>query len=398
GTVLDPVVSLRRRVRIAPGETVRVAFWTSVSASRADAVALIDKHRDMAAFDRVKTLAWTQAQVQLRYLGVDFEEAQQFQRIANRVLYSDSSLRAPRDILEKNELGPSALWPQGISGDLPIVLVRIDDESDMEIVRQLLRAHEYWRLKRLAVDLVILNERPPSYASELQQALDAAIRTAQSRRDEDGTRRGAVFSLRSDLLLAPIRDLLQTAARAVFVARRGTLSDQLARLREPEPVPRQRVRNTGRQALDIAPRSTPQLEFFNGLGGFAAEAREYVVILDEGQWTPAPWSNVIANSQFGFQVSADGCGSTWSLNAQQNQITPWCNDPVSDAPAEAIYLRDEDNGDLWSATPLPIREPSHIYVVRHGFGYTRSEHTSHGIGLTLTQFVPLEDSIKISWL
>jgi cyclic beta-1,2-glucan synthetase len=398
GTVLDPVVSLRRRVRIAPGETVRVAFWTSVSASRADAVALIDKHRDMAAFDRVKTLAWTQAQVQLRYLGVDFEEAQQFQRIANRVLYSDSSLRAPRDILEKNELGPSALWPQGISGDTAIVLVRIDDESDMEIVRQLLRAHEYWRLKRLAVDLVILNDRPPSYASELQQALDAAIRTAQSRRDEDGTRRGAVFSLRSDLLLAPIRDLLQTAARAVFVARRGTLSDQLARLREPEPVPRQRVRNTGGQALDIAPRSTPQLEFFNGLGGFAAEAREYVVILDEGQWTPAPWINVIANAQFGCQVSADGCGSTWSLNAQQNQITPWCNDPVSDAPAEAIYLRDEDTGDLWSATPLPVRDRSHAYVVRHGFGYSRFEHVSHGISLDLLQFVPLEDSLKISRL
>ena len=175
GTVLDPVIALRRRVRIAPGETARIAFWTSVSASRADAIALIDKHRDMAAFERAKTLAWTQAQVQLRYLGVDFEEAQQFQRIANRVLYSDSSLRASRDILEKNESGASALWPHGISGDLPIVLVRIDDESDLEIVKQLLRAHEYWRLKRLAVDLVILNDRPPSYASELQQALDAAI-------------------------------------------------------------------------------------------------------------------------------------------------------------------------------------------------------------------------------
>ena len=268
----------------------------------------------------------------------------------------------------------------------------------MEIVRQLLRAHEYWRLKRLAVDLVILNERPPSYASELQQALDAAIRTAQSRRDEDGTRRGAVFSLRSDLLLSPVRDLLQTAARAVFVARRGTLSDQLARLREPDPVPRQRARGTGRTAQDTAARTTPQLEFFNGLGGFAGDGREYVVILDEGQWTPAPWINVIANAQFGCQVSADGSGSTWSLNAQQNQITPWCNDPVSDAPAEAIYLRDEDNGDLWSATPLPIREPSHTFVVRHGFGYSRFEHTSHGVSLDLVQFVPLEDSLKISRL
>jgi cyclic beta-1,2-glucan synthetase len=399
GTVLDPVLALRRRVRIAPGETVRVAFWTGVSASREQAVALVDKHRDMAAFERAKTLAWTQAQVQLRYLGVDFEEAQAFQRIANRVLYSDSSLRASRDILEANQLGQSALWPHGISGDLPIVLVRIDDENDLEIVRQLLRAHEYWRLKRLAVDLVILNDCPPSYASGLQLALDAAIRTSQTQRsDEDGTGRGAVFLLRADLLLSSIRDLLQTAARAVFVARRGNLSDQLARLREPEPVPRRRLQNIVAEPRDLTARTTPPLEFFNGLGGFAAEAREYVVILDEGQWTPAPWINVIANSGFGFLVSADGSGSTWSLNAQQNKLTPWSNDPVSDAPAEAIYIRDEETGDLWSATPLPIREPSYTYVIRHGFGYSRFEHTSHGISLDLLQFVPLEDPLKISRL
>jgi cyclic beta-1,2-glucan synthetase len=398
GTVLDPVLALRRRVRIAPGETVRVAFWTCVGASRGQALELVDKHRDMAAFERAKTLAWTQAQVQLRYLGVDFEEAQAFQRIANRVLYSDSSLRASRDILEKNQLGQAALWPHGISGDLPIVLVRIDDENNLEIVNQLLRAHEYWRLKRLAVDLVILNDCPPSYVSDLQQALDAAIRTAQARRDEDGSKRGAVFLLRSDLLTSSIRDLLQTAARAVFVARRGTLSDQLARLREPEPMPRRLPQTIDNETRDVAAHTTPPLEFFNGLGGFAPEAREYVVVLDEGQCTPAPWINVIANPSFGFLASADGSGSTWSLNAQQNQLTPWSNDPVSDTPAEAIYIRDEETGDLWSATPLPIRESSSIYVIRHGFGYSRFEHTSHGISLELLQFVPLADSLKISRL
>src|SRR3984957_18002086 len=238
GTVLDPVLALRRRVRIAPGETARVAFWTGVSASREEAIALVDKHRDMAAFDRAKTLAWTQAQVQLRYLGVDFEEAQEFQRIANRVLYSDSSLRASRDILEKNQMGQSALWPHGISGDLAIVLLRIDDGNHLGIVKHLLRAHEYWRLKRLAVDLVILNDRPPSSAAGLQQAIESAIRSAQSRgRHQEESRRGSVFSLRGDLMPASGGDFLQTAARAVFVAKHGTLGDQLARLRERAPTP-----------------------------------------------------------------------------------------------------------------------------------------------------------------
>jgi cyclic beta-1,2-glucan synthetase len=398
GTVLDPVLSLRRRVRIVPGETARVAFWTFIAPSRAQALSLTDKHRDIAALDRAKTLAWTQAQVQLRCLGVDFDEAQQFQRIANCVLYADSSLRAARDILAKNLLGPSALWAFGISGDLPIVLIRIDDEQDLEIVKQLLRAHEYWRLKRLAVDLVILNDRPPSYASDLQLAIDSAIRTSKSRsRDEAGASRGAVYSLRGDLIPASGSDLLQTAARALFVARRGSLGDQLARLREPEPLPR-RLKNPGAALRVDKAQPLPTLEFFNGLGGFAAAGREYVTVLDEGQRTPAPWINVIANPNFGFQVSADGSGTTWSQNARENQITPWSNDPVSDTPAEVIYIRDEVSGDLWSATPLPIRETAFSYVIHHGFGYSRVEHTSHGIALDLLQFVPLDDPIKISRL
>jgi len=397
GTVLDPVLALRRRVRVPPGETARVAFWTILAQTRAQALSLADKHRDTAAFDRAKTLAWTQAQVQLRYLGVDFEEAQQFQRIANRVLYADASLRASREILGKNQSGPSALWPFGVSGDFPIVLIRIDDENDLEIVKQLLRAQEYWRLKRLAVDLVILNDRPPSYASDLQQAIESAIRTAQSRgQHEEESRRGSVFSLRSDLLPAFSSDFLQTAARAVFVARRGTLGDQLARLREPAPAPRAEVPSPTTQVRAETSMSMPALEYFNGLGGFAAAGREYIAILDEGQRTPAPWINVVANPQFGFQVSADGAGSTWSLNARENQLTPWSNDPVSDPPSEVIYLRDEDSGDLWSATPLPIRQPSASYAVHHGFGYTRFEHLSHGIALDLVMFVPLADPLKIS--
>jgi cyclic beta-1,2-glucan synthetase len=400
GTVLDPVLCLRRRVRVPPGATAHVAFWTILAQTRAAALSLADKHRDTAAFDRAKTLAWTQAQVQLRYLGIAFAEAQDFQRIANRVLYADSSLRASRTILGRNVLGPSTLWAHGISGDIPIVLLRIDEENDIEIVKQLLRAHEYWRLKRLAVDLVILNDRPPSYASELEHAIDSAIRGSRARgQGEEGVRRGGIFSLRGDLIPAADSDLLQTAARAVFVARRGSLSAQLARLREPDPVPRARLLAAPRAPRGEPPRgAAPTLEYFNSLGGFAADGREYVTVLDEGQHTPAPWINVVANPQFGFQVSTDGAGTTWSRNAHENQITSWSNDPVSDPPSEAIYIRDEVSGDLWCATPLPIRQPAASYTIHHGFGYSRFEHLSHGIELDLTMFVPPEDAVKISRL
>jgi cyclic beta-1,2-glucan synthetase len=398
GTVLDPVLALRRRVRIDPGETIHVAFWTGIGASRAQALSLVDKLGSEAAFQRAKTLSWAKAQVQLRDLGISGDDSQLFQQIAQRVLYSDASLRAPRELLDNNPLGQPALWAHGVSGDLPIVLGVVAGQADIDAVRQLLRAHAYWQSKYLAVDLVLLNAAAPASVTVMQTALDAVIQESQKTRDAALKGRGAVIPLRADALAHEHRNFLQVAARAVFAAGQGSLGEQLAKSPEREPAARLRRENSGAELRTHAPHLVPALEYFNGVGGFDAGAREYVVVLDDGQWTPAPWINVIANAQFGCLVSADGSGSTWSLNAQQNQITPWSNDPVSDTPAEAIYIRDENSGDLWSATPLPIRERSSVYVVRHGFGYTRFEHTSHGVSLSLTQFVPLEDSIKISRL
>jgi cyclic beta-1,2-glucan synthetase len=399
GTVLDPIFSVRRRLRIPAGATARVAFWTIVAPTRAEALDLVDKHHDSTAFERAVTLAWTQAQVQLHHLRVDADEAHLYQRIANRVLYSDPTLRPSSDLLKRGAGGQSKLWPSGISGDLPIVLVRIDEVGDLEIVRELVRAHEYWRMKRLGVDLVILNERPPSYDQELQTALEAMVRSNPARSSSDGQGAcGNVFVLRSDLVSVELRNVLQTVARAVLLSRRGTLSEQVKRLEMFEPAagpPPRRIPAIGWPEI-LAPRR--ELEFFNGLGGFAADGHEYVTILGEGQWTPAPWINVIANPSFGFQVSVEGAGYTWSINSQQHQITQWSNDPVSDRPGEVIYVHDLESDELWGPTAIPIREDVAPYVVRHGQGYSVFEHASHGISLELTQYVPTDDSIKISRL
>jgi cyclic beta-1,2-glucan synthetase len=398
GAVLDPIVSLRRRVRVPPQTTARVAFWTLIAPSRSEALDLVDKHHDAMAFDRATTLAWTQAQVQLHHLGIGAEEAHLFQRLANRVLYSDPTLRPPSETLKRGGGAASMLWPHGISGDLPIVMVRIDETSDLEIVRQLLLAHEYWRMKQLSADLVILNERPPSYAQDLQVALEALVRANPSRPNPTGEgARGAVFILRADMVTRELRDQLQTAARAVLVAHRGSLAEQVRRVPERKPSARPPRRSSASPPSQRPP-ARPGLEFFNGLGGFADHGREYVAILDEGRWTPAPWINVICNPAFGFQASVEGSGYTWSLDSQQNRITPWSNDPVSDAPGEVIYLRDEDNGEIWGPTALPIREGGSSYIARHGQGYSRFEHVSHGIALELVQYVPLDDPIKISRL
>lgn len=326
GTVLDPVLALRRRVRIDPGETVHAAFWTGVGASRAQALSLIDKLGSEAAFQRTKTLSWARTEVQLRDLNLSTEDAELFQELAERILYADASLRAARELLDRNQLGQPALWALGVSGDLPIVLALIGNKADIEPLKQLLRAQTYWQAKCLAVDLVILNTAAAAAAAPLEAALEDLIK-----QNSNGKR--AAIAMRADALSQEQRDFLQVAARAVFTCSPKPLREQLARPQEPPGAARLRRENSGEDLRTHVPHLVPALEYFNGLGGFDAGAREYVVVLDDGQWTPAPWINVIANPQFGFLVSADGSGSTWSLNAQQNQITPWCNDPVSDTPA-----------------------------------------------------------------
>ncbi|MGZ8518578.1 MAG: GH36-type glycosyl hydrolase domain-containing protein [Candidatus Binatia bacterium] len=399
GAVLDPIFSLRRCVRLAPGASARVTFSTLIAQSRDEALALADEYNNPATFERAATLAWTQAQVQLRHLGIDANEAHLFQDLASLILYSDPALRGSSTVLTGNTSGPAELWRHGISGDLPIVLVRIDGAEDQGIVRQLLRAHEYWRMKQLAVDLVILNEQAPSYAQDLQGLLESQIRASQSRLQREGPESsGRVFVLRGDLISAEDHALLQTAARAVLLSRRGTLAEQVERQqRSQTPALALQSRPPATKPLEVLP-PRPDLEFFNGLGGFSADGREYVTILGPGQWTPAPWINVIANPNFGFQVSESGSGYTWSQNSRENQLTPWSNDPVSDPPGETIYVRDQDTGELWSPTVLPIREEASPYTARHGQGYSRFEHASHGVSLDLLQFVPLADPIKISRL
>jgi cyclic beta-1,2-glucan synthetase len=403
GTVLDPVFALRRRLRIPAGGTARIAFWTMMASSREALLDAIDKHQDTNAFERAATLAWTQAQVQLRYLDIASTEATLYQRLAGHVLYANPALRSSSDTIRRGLAGQPVLWAQGISGDKPIVLVRIDEVEDAAVVRELLRAREYWRLKGLVVDLVILNERGASYVQDLQVALETLVRTSRST-TRLGTEhdQGGIFFLRSDLISAETRALLLAVARVVLLSRRGGLADQLNRVQTARgvlpPARRRLAADAGPQASRPAVAALGALQFFNGLGGFSPDGREYVTVLGPGQSTPAPWINVVSNPSFGFQVAVEGGGYTWSQNSRDNQLTPWSNDPVSDRPGEVLYIRDLDSGDLWTPTALPIRHETASYVVRHGRGYSRFEVVAHGIALELLQYVPLSDSIKISRL
>ncbi|HMJ09619.1 MAG TPA: glucoamylase family protein, partial [Pyrinomonadaceae bacterium] len=396
GAVLDPIFSLRRCVRIEPRETVRVSFSTAVAHSYEEALRLADKYHDIQIFERESALAWTRSQVEMRHLKIDPENAYLFQRLAAHILYSDASLRARSAVLALNTKAQSDLWAYGIGGDLPIVLIHINRTEDLPKVKQILRAHEYLRLKGLIFDLVIMNELPPSYMQSLHDELISLVRTTGQFDLLD--KNGGVFIKRLDQIPDADQILLKTVARVVIVAERGDLEDEILR-RTPEfDMPKDFVARSPEHSYSETSNATQNLSFFNGLGGFSQEGKEYVTILGEGQWTPAPWLNVVANEKsFGFQVSETGSGFTWSVNSRENRLTPWSNDAVSDPPGEVIYLRDEETGAIWTPTPLPIRETG-PYTIKHGHGYTIFEHLSHGIEHELTLFVPLDAAVKISLL
>ncbi|MEO8531112.1 MAG: glucoamylase family protein, partial [Deltaproteobacteria bacterium] len=216
GTVLDPIFALRRQVKVPVGGSVQVTFWTLVAETPDALLTLVERHRDPSGFARALTLAWTQTQVQLRHLDITHTEARDFQRLSGMIQRGDARLRAsPARIIAGAGL-QSALWSAGISGDLPILLVRIDDVHDIAQVQEALVAHEYWNMRHFPVDLVLLNEHASSYVQDLQQALDSAVRAAQLRptppRGTDRNAKGKIYVLRSDLITAETRALLMSLA------------------------------------------------------------------------------------------------------------------------------------------------------------------------------------------
>jgi cyclic beta-1,2-glucan synthetase len=399
GTVLDPVFGLRRRLRIAPGETARITFWTAVAQTREEVLRVADKCREPAAFDRASTLAWTRARVQLHHLGLDPDEASLFQRLAAHLLYLNPALRAGTDTLRRNRAGPEALWAHGVSGDRPIMLVEIDDAAHLGLVRQLLRAHGYLTLKNLAVDLVVINSSVTSYVQDLQAAIESLARASQQRLQETASNaQGSVYALRAEAMSPQSRLAFLAAARIALIARRGTLSEQLDRLEDPAA--ETALPSAARASRTARPGAVkhPSLEMFNGTGGFAADGREYGIVLKPALTTPMPWINVIGQPGFGFQASASGSGYTWAGNSRENALTPWSNDAVSDPAGEAFYVRDDDGGEILSPTAAPIREPEGTYLAFHGRGYSRFEYASRGLAFELLQFVPRGRALKVSRL
>jgi len=397
GSVLDPIVAIRHLIMLDPGKSATIDMVSGVGETRDTALSLVEKYQDRRLADRVFDLAWTHSQVILQQLNITEADAQLYGRLAGSVIYANSSLRADPSLLIKNNRGQSGLWGYAISGDLPIVLLQIKEPSNIELVRQLVQAHAYWRLKGLTVDLVIWNEDHAGYRQLLHDQIMGLIAAGIEVNVTD--RPGGIFVRLTEQISSEDRILFQTVARAIITDSRGALAEQLYRRGIVEvALPHLNPTRTHRpEPKVVAALPRHDLIFFNGIGGFTPDGKEYVITTAQDQVTPAPWVNVLANPHFGTIISESGLAYTWSENAHEFRLTPWNNDPVGDSSGEAFYLRDEERGHFWSPMPLPS-QGAMPYVTRHGFGYSVFEHTERGIRSEVWVYVALDAPVKFTVL
>ena len=392
GSVLDPIISLRRTVTIPAYQSVVVDMVTGIAETRDASLAQIEKYQSVRMSDRAFDLAWTHSQVALRQLNATDQDAQLYSRLSSALVYADPARRANSGVLRSNRRGQSGLWSYGISGDTPIVLLRISDTTKLDIVRHLVKAHAYWRMKGLTTELVVISEDISVYRQSLHDEIASLIASGSEAQWLD--KPGGIFVRRLEQVSHDDLILLQAAARMVFDDEKGTLLEQMERRIAIDSMVPPLVPYRSFESADSDPISGPPLVFPNGIGGFSTLGNEYLIHLEPGDTTPAPWINVLANPYFGTVISESGSSYTWLDNSHEFRLTPWNNDPVQDTTGEAFYIRDEQSGQYWSPSPLPARGTT-AYNIRHGFGYSVFEHSEKGLASEMWVYVAKDAAVKL---
>ncbi|WML44711.1 GH36-type glycosyl hydrolase domain-containing protein [Neobacillus sp. PS3-40] len=398
GSVADPAFVMRRRISIDPGQQVQLIAVTSVSEKREEAIRIVGRFVPDQIVERVFQLAWNRGQIELRNLHLTNHEATGFQLLAGQILYSPPLREEREQSILANTLGQSSLWAYGVSGDRPIVLVRIDNQSQMPFISKLLTGHEYLRRLGLLFDLILLNESEEGYHQNLQEALQ---RTAETGVDRFGAGLTGVYVIAGNQLAEQDKALLMAVSRINLRAGGASLKAQIRipELKDQDALPEKLdpEASSGRKkfsSIQVKSEDTKDWLYFNGWGGFSPDGKEYRILIKNGNHLPAPWINVLANPNFGCLISELGTGYTWWRNSRECKLTPWSNDPVLDPPTEVAYLRDEASGEAWCATPSAVHSPS-TYKITHGRGFSQFAHERNGIKHEMLVYVPLKDPIKI---
>ncbi|HZX21018.1 MAG TPA: glucoamylase family protein [Clostridia bacterium] len=396
GVVLDPIMSIGKKVKIQPKEQVEIYYITAVTRDKNDAIDILNKYSDINSIEIAEELSNTKSKTEIGYLNLNRSNIRLYENLLPYLFYSKENNKIRyADILKKNERGQEGLWAHGISGDNPIVLVTIKSIEGIKNLIELINAHEYWSYKGLIVDLVILNEDESIYYQPLHENIKEVV---CEKRGNAIDYHGGIFIKNRNILEDEDRALLYKWARFVVKAEEGFTNkkDREDYISYKEFSKIKGIKYSGNDlSHDSAHDISLHMDYFNGYGGFSKDGKEYIIRLTGDLNTPLPWVNVISNKEFGFIVTEWGTGFTWADNSRENKLTPWYNDPIADVPGEIVYIRDDDTGEVWNITPRPVRGEND-YITTHGQGYSKFSQQGYGLKQSLTLFTPLEGRIKIN--
>ena len=394
GWTLDPIMALRAEITLPPHGRREIAFVTIAAGSRASALEIADRYATLAALEWALNDAVAPVARAMHMIGLTPDRLPEAQALLSRLLQSCSAPPPERDALPIGHFGRADLWALGVSGDYPILLLRAHDAQSTELLQFILSAQRSWRWHGLLIDLIVIHEGSVGYLEPVRDRLADLFRELGVQ-DAVG-QNGGIHIVGLGPTDADRGQFLAHVAGVVLDESGGTLTEQLARLDVSRVhSPRFEPLGAGGPPAVQTP-NLPRLDnlaFDNDIGGFSAEG-DYVIHLEPGASTPAPWSNVLANPGFGTIVTEAGLGFSWAINSGENRLTPWSNDPVKDPQTEILYLRDEENAHLWTPTPQPAGGPSACRI-RHGLGHTIWERDSEGLAQELLAFVPVDDPVKI---
>ncbi len=397
GHNFEPVFCFQNQIELKPNETATITYVNIFGLSKEEIIKNLKKYSNQGEVEQAIKKSDKHGYDVINSLGLSSEQALNYQALASRLLSPHYSQKVKKLETEAGEAAVQTLWRLGISGDLPIFVVRFYDMNDLALVKNLLLCHKYLKYKGVAHDLVLLNEYPSSYIKSFEDEVDFLVRYNQS--PASRAIPGGVFHLRTSHMVSHDKKNLISLAKVVIDSKLGTIDQQILSIlqsssRTPASYlkPVKKIASSGK---DIFP-DINNLKFYNGLGGFAEGDKEYVMNInyEKSLYTPAPWVNIISNKDIGFIITESGSMYTWLSDSYDNRLTKRIDDPLTDRSSEVFYIRDEETGEFWCPTPLPIISP-HTYTVKHGFGYSKIEHRSRGINQEMLTFVPAVDGVKI---
>lgn len=404
GLVTEGIVAFKRNIKITSEDKSEINLIISVGENKEKVLENILKYSKKENIEKAFKLSKAKNEAEARYLGIKGKDVLEYQKILSYILFNNPAKQTNLNKLSKRKYNKKELWKYGISGDLPIILVKIKDVNDSYIINEVLKAYEFIRLKNIEIEVVILDEEKHSYENYVREEVKNSILSNQMGYLKNI--RGGIFELSKNEISKEDKELLEFTATIIIDVNKGGIKNNIKDIEE-EFLENYKDIACENENIEIATNDNTEdidlieeynnLKYYNGYGAFSEDGKEYIIKINKENRLPTVWSHIMANDKFGTLVTENMGGYTWFKNSRLNRITSWENYPNLDIPSEIIYLKDLDTKKVWSLGLNPMPDNKNYNVI-YGFGYCKYIHKSQGVEQNLEIFVPKEDNIKVEIL